>query len=290
MLPSVCVIIPTYNQAAFISRAVDSVLAQSYPNLQVVVADDGSIDDTRSVLHAHIQARKLEYHCNTTNLGRVCNYRRALCEYTSAAWVINLDGDDFFTDKEFISDAVKAVQERGESKVLFYQGAHEVRGDQAGAVEAPKPTGLGKEIVLSASDYFFRFFDRRRFSHLTTLYRRELALESGFYEFDTLSSDMYSVLKLCLNYPDMDVLLSDKKSAVWYQHAANTSKSISGRAHAKNLLLLGSLAKLAHVRHQGRVRCLVWWARLTHYYGLMYAGALLRKCIAVLQRLFRGCT
>lgn len=286
MLPSVCVIIPTYNQAAFINRAVVSVLAQSYSNLQIVVADDGSTDDTQGVLQAHIQGRKIEYRCSPTNLGRVRNYQRALREYTTAAWVINLDGDDFFTNKEFIAEAVKAIQERGESQVLFYQGAHEVRGDQAHAVKSPGPIERGTETVLRAGDYFFGFFDRRSFSHLTTLYRRDLALASGFYEFDTLSSDMYSVLKLCLNNPDMDVVLSKKKSAVWYQHVANTSKSISGRVHAKNLRLLSDLAKLAQARRQGRARCLVWQLRLTLFYGLVYAGAIRRKAIATLKRPF----
>jgi glycosyltransferase involved in cell wall biosynthesis len=284
MLPSVCVIIPTYNQAAFIKRAVGSVLTQSYPNLQVVVADDGSTDDTQGVLQTHIRDRKIEYHCSPANLGRVRNYRRALHDYTTAAWVINLDGDDFFTNNEFIAEAVKAIQKRGESQVLFYQGAHEVRGDQADAVKSPEPIERGTETVLRAGDYFFGFFDRRSFSHLTTLYRRDLALASGFYEFDTLSSDLYSVLKLCLNNPDMDVVLSKKKSAVWYQHAANTSKSVSGRVHTKNLRLLSGLARLAQARRQGWARCVIWQIRLTLFYGLLYAGALRRKGLAALKR------
>src|SRR5881628_341303 len=43
----VSVIIPTHNRAGIIGRAIESALEQSYPNIEVIVADDGSTDDTR---------------------------------------------------------------------------------------------------------------------------------------------------------------------------------------------------------------------------------------------------
>ena len=51
-LPLVSVIIPTYKRAAFIRRAVENVLRQTYQNIEVLVVDDGSPDDTTAVVQA----------------------------------------------------------------------------------------------------------------------------------------------------------------------------------------------------------------------------------------------
>src|SRR6187431_742724 len=44
------VIIPTYNRAHFILEAVDSILAQNYSSFEAIIVDDGSTDNTRSVI------------------------------------------------------------------------------------------------------------------------------------------------------------------------------------------------------------------------------------------------
>jgi len=51
-MPKVSVIIPTYNRSSLVKVAVQSVLAQTFNDVEIIVIDDGSTDDTLSVLEA----------------------------------------------------------------------------------------------------------------------------------------------------------------------------------------------------------------------------------------------
>ena len=66
--PLISVIIPTYNRAAYLGRALNSVLAQSYENIEVIVIDDASVDDTGSAVKEIPDAR-LTYIRHDTNKG-----------------------------------------------------------------------------------------------------------------------------------------------------------------------------------------------------------------------------
>ena len=53
MPPRVSIVIPTYNRSAIVRRAIDSVLDQTFTDLEIIIVDDGSTDDTREALAAY---------------------------------------------------------------------------------------------------------------------------------------------------------------------------------------------------------------------------------------------
>jgi glycosyltransferase involved in cell wall biosynthesis len=59
--PLVSVIIPSYNAAGFISETLDSALAQTYKNFEILVIDDGSTDNTKEVLEPYIKRGQIRY-------------------------------------------------------------------------------------------------------------------------------------------------------------------------------------------------------------------------------------
>ena len=62
--PKVSAIIPTYNYGRFVCQAVDSVLAQAWPNVEVIVVDDGSTDDTADRLKSYADKIRYIYQTN----------------------------------------------------------------------------------------------------------------------------------------------------------------------------------------------------------------------------------
>jgi len=96
-LPLVSVAIPAYNQESFVEQALESVLAQDYPELQIVVGDDGSRDRTPAILREykkrHPGAFKLVLGEANQGITANCNAILDACEGKYVAW---LGGDDLF--------------------------------------------------------------------------------------------------------------------------------------------------------------------------------------------------
>jgi glycosyltransferase involved in cell wall biosynthesis len=274
-IPCVCIMIPTYNQAAYIQRAIESALAQDYPNLEILVADDHSDDSIDELLAPYILNPKIKYTKNDQNIGRVANYRRALDAATNAEWVINLDGDDYYTNPHFISTAMAAIHTADEKNILFYQGMHTCLHDGR---EDFLPTNLIEdELELSAADYFLGYFTRLHFSHMSTLYNRKMAIQSDFYRKDILSADIFSFLQLCINNSDKKVILSKTISGVWVKHKNNSSQTIQVKQHLKNMGGYKILYRLAIKKGFNQQRCAKWLMRARYIYLRTFAGTITSK-------------
>src|SRR5262245_9577002 len=62
MAPAVSVIMPSYTYGRIIEGALASVLKQTWSDLEVLVIDDGSADDTDAVVRAHLHDRRVRFH------------------------------------------------------------------------------------------------------------------------------------------------------------------------------------------------------------------------------------
>src|SRR5215217_2853327 len=88
-VPLVSVVIPCYNQAHFLGEAIESALAQSHPNFEVVVVNDGSTDDTAEVAARYPRVRYLRQKNRGLSAARNTGLRHSEGEY-----VVFLDADD----------------------------------------------------------------------------------------------------------------------------------------------------------------------------------------------------
>jgi glycosyltransferase involved in cell wall biosynthesis len=89
-MPRIAVIIPTYNRAFLVKRAIDSVLAQTYTDYELVVVDDGSEDSTPQIVQQYTSCRYLRLE----HSGLPAVARNAGVRSTDAPYVAFLDSDD----------------------------------------------------------------------------------------------------------------------------------------------------------------------------------------------------
>ena len=93
-MPLVTVCIPTYNGAAFLGECIDSAIAQSFGDLEILVVDDSSTDDTLAIARSHARRDKRIRVChNTANLGLVGNWNRSV-SLARGEWIKFLHQDD----------------------------------------------------------------------------------------------------------------------------------------------------------------------------------------------------
>jgi glycosyltransferase involved in cell wall biosynthesis len=111
-MPFFSVVIPTYNRAKLVSRAIDSVLNQTYHDLELIVIDDGSTDNTREALSVYNADPRFVYvyQNNTKESGARNNGMRL----SKGEWVCLLDSDDIFLENhlQVLHDAIVGNQQR----------------------------------------------------------------------------------------------------------------------------------------------------------------------------------
>jgi len=93
MHPKVSVVIPTYNRAEKVQRAIDSVFAQTFSDLEVIVVDDGSSDNTGRVL-AGAYGDRIRYHYQPNQGASVARNKGAA--EARGEWIAFLDSDDLW--------------------------------------------------------------------------------------------------------------------------------------------------------------------------------------------------
>ncbi len=124
--PLVTIGLPTYNRAPSLLHAISSALAQTYRNLELVISDNASTDETRLLCReASEQDARVRYIRQPVNIGPTANFNAVL----SAArgeffmWL----ADDDWLDHSFVSECLRILLERSDytlvcGRELYYQG------------------------------------------------------------------------------------------------------------------------------------------------------------------------
>lgn len=114
--PLVSVIIPTYNRPVYLREAIASALRQTYQNIEVLVRDNASTDETRKVVQAFSDSR-LRYFRHSTNLGQTENVIDG-CRAARGEYIANLHDDDVW-ESNFLEKLVPPLRDNSAAGISF---------------------------------------------------------------------------------------------------------------------------------------------------------------------------
>jgi len=106
--PLITVAIPTYNRSALVKGCVESALAQTYRNIEVMVSDNASPDDTVAVLRS-ISDKRVRVLTSTENVGAIANHAKCLREAKGDYLV--LVSDDNVLDSKFLEKCARLIRQ-----------------------------------------------------------------------------------------------------------------------------------------------------------------------------------
>jgi glycosyltransferase involved in cell wall biosynthesis len=213
-MKKVSVAIPAYNQAHLIGQAIESVQAQDYPNLEIIVSDNNSMDDTPRVMKAYLSDPRVKYFRNETNLGMIGNFKKALYEYSTGDYALHLDGDDYLIDPGYIRRAMELVNRHGLALVFartksFYEKDNLFVEDKVND-DLPE--------IMDGNWLFLNYYKGYSIPTLTAVHDRSYAMEIGFFEKNIRSSDWEGLLKLIIG---KKVGFVNRFISVWRRHGFN---------------------------------------------------------------------
>jgi glycosyltransferase involved in cell wall biosynthesis len=207
-MSSITTVIPTFQRPHLIGRAINSVLAQTYPDVLVCVYDNASHDGTEDIVRALAKRdRRVIYECHPSNIGMTANYNYGLSRVSTSFYSV-LGDDDYLLPHHF-QDAMAALG--NDSTPAFFCAPTFVH-DEALARTIPRNRSWhpgfypvdGRNVAHMARDHFIGN---------GVVYRRIVLETVGFY--DRFASDRSYVILAAAHHP---FVVSTRQSGILNLH------------------------------------------------------------------------
>lgn len=226
MVPFFSIILPTFNRAAFISRAIQSVMDQVFADWELLVVDDGSTDATDKVVKG-FDDHRIKYRWQE-NTERSAARNRGM-ELAKGQYICFLDSDDYFLPHH-LSSLHKAIKDNGQPRALFFvQTLREKEGELEKLSAAETNGGRNAEWLLGQSIGVPRWCGHR-------IIFEELQFDTAY----RIGEDKELLMRIIQHYPIIPV---DAWTAVFTEHPGRTINTDLVQNAKSHLQLITSLCQ-----------------------------------------------
>ncbi|WP_341303890.1 glycosyltransferase family 2 protein [Pseudomonas sp. TMP25] len=208
--PLISVVVPAYNYARLLPRALDSVLAQLDSSSELLVVDDGSVDNTAEVLENYAQLHPELRVMHQANAGAAAARNHGI-RRARGTYVLLLDADDALCDGALAELRRLVYSQPDAGMVLGAQVSVYPDGKERLRLPTPVPEGSPQELARS-----YLLEKRISISHCCSLFRRDLLLRCPYPEQLRTGEDIPVFTHLLVSAP---VLITPLPLARIYKHA-----------------------------------------------------------------------
>lgn len=171
--PLVSVIMPAYNVQQYISESIESVLAQTYQNWELIVMDDGSTDGTAETVKKYLQDKRIKYFYQEN--AKQSEARNNAIAKSNGEFIAFLDSDDLWLSEK-LEISVREIQS-GAYDLLFTDTYY--FDDDSEYPFASLKLGGVVENIYEGREGILTFLECNRIPNLTVVVKKETLLKAG---------------------------------------------------------------------------------------------------------------
>ncbi len=190
--PLVTVICLCYNHSAFIVEALESILNQSHPNVELIIADDFSTDNSVEVIENWlVKHPEISFFANKVNLGNTKTFNQCL-KISKGAYIIDLAADDVL-EPDCIAKQLKGFAEsRYENLALVYGNAEWIseKGDFIAPYFPTDENGKGIHMQPTGDIYINILNGKSKLCSVAALIKREVYDQLNGYDENLAYEDL----------------------------------------------------------------------------------------------------
>lgn len=179
----------TYNRAQYIEEAIESVIASTYINWELIIVDDCSTDNTEQLIQKYLTDPRIQYHRNEKNLGQFPNRNKA-ASLANGKYIKYLDSDDVIYSFG-LGVLVNGLE-------AFPSAAISIASQDTHPTEFRYPQFVTKEDAYKT--YFFQNA-LLTIGPTGTMFRKDVFDKIGGYASNNATADTELMLKVAAIYP-----------------------------------------------------------------------------------------
>lgn len=217
--PLISIIVPTYNRKQMLFQCVDSILAQTYRPIEIIVVDDCSSDGTREAFaEKYGNVSEVTIFCNEQNMG--CSYNRRLgYKKSKGELIVFMDDDDYYINNTFFEKVVSIY--KSHKSVSLIGASSEIRRELDGNISLHKMDGKG---LIKTSEYLKNLqLKTAKPDAFATVFVRDKIDQSGFLEMKMINDAPLCMRALLVG----DAYLLEDIIGVYRFHGKNISYDLS---------------------------------------------------------------